>query len=51
MRMLNEPASVIRNDVEWLLAAAGGPANAGICCINMDYGTPDENVRAVIEAA
>jgi len=50
MRMLNEPASVIRGDVERLLAAAGGPRNAGLCCINMDYGTPDENVRAVIEA-
>ena len=51
MRMLNEPVSVIRQDVARLLAAAGHPANVGICCINMDYGTPDENVRAVVEAA
>lgn len=51
MRMLNEPADVIREDVGRRLATAGDPANVGICCINMDYGTPDENVRAVIEAA
>ena len=49
MRMLSEPTGVIRADVERLLAAAGDPANVGLCCINMDYGTPDENVRAVIE--
>jgi hypothetical protein len=51
MRMLNEPADLIRADVSRLLAAAGNPANVGICCINMDYGTPDEHVRAVFEAA
>jgi hypothetical protein len=51
MRMLNEPADVIREDVTRLLAAAGNATNVGLCCINMDYGTPDENVRAVIEAA
>jgi hypothetical protein len=51
MRMLNEPVSVIRSDVARLLKAAGDHVNIGICCINMDYGTPDENVRAVIEAS
>jgi hypothetical protein len=51
LRMLHETAKVIRGDVEQLLAAAGGRANAGLCCINMDCGTPDENVRAVLEVA
>ena len=50
MRMLNEPIRVIREDAARLLAAAGGPPNIGICCINMDYGTPDQNIRAVMEA-
>jgi hypothetical protein len=48
MRMLNEPGGVIRDDVARLLAAAGDLANVGLCCINMDYGTPDETVNAVI---
>ncbi len=51
MRMLNEPASTIREDVARLLAAAGDKQNVGVCCINMDYGTPDGNVRAVLEVA
>jgi hypothetical protein len=51
MRMLNQPPSSIREDVARLLAAVGDTTNVGLCCINMDYGTPDENVRAVIEAA
>lgn len=46
VRMLNCPAAEIRPDAERLLAAAG--PNSGVCCINMDYGTPDENVRAVL---
>jgi hypothetical protein len=50
MRMLNEPASVIREDIARLLAAAGDQADVGLCCINMDYSTPNENVRAVIQA-
>ena len=51
VRMLNEPVNEIRGDVERLLAAAGAPDNVGLCCINMDYGTPDENVRAMMDAA
>ena len=33
-----------------LLQAHGEPwAKVGVCCINMDYGTADEAVRAMFE--
>lgn len=51
VRMLQCGAGEIRRDTEQLLAAAGSRRNVGICCINMDYGTPDENVQAMIGAA
>jgi len=34
---------------EQLLLAAGPLEKLGVCCINMDYGTPDENVMAMLE--
>jgi hypothetical protein len=37
----------VQQDVEQLLRQAGDLTQAGICCINMDDGTPDENVRAI----
>lgn len=51
VRMLQCTAAEIRRDAEQLLAAAGDTRNVGLCCINMDYGTPDENVRAMLEVA
>jgi len=33
-----------------LLVAGHSPGKTGVCCINMDYGTPDENVMAMVEA-
>jgi hypothetical protein len=36
-------------DAERLLRAAGPLDQAGLCCINMDYGTPDDNIFAVYE--
>jgi hypothetical protein len=51
VRMLNNTAQETRLDAHQLLQAAGRASNAGLCCINMDYGTPDENVRAIFEAA
>lgn len=51
VRMLQENAEAIRRDVLDLLAAAGRKDNVGVCSINMDHGTPDENVRAMLEAA
>jgi hypothetical protein len=51
VRMLHLTADEIRNDVERLITAAGSTESIGICAINMDYGTPDENVKAVFEVA
>ncbi len=51
IRMLQESAQTIRSDVENLLCQAGSTDNIGLCCINMDYDTPDENVRTVIDVA
>lgn len=49
VRMLQANETEIRADAERLARAAG--TNFGLCAINMDYGTPDENVRAMIEVA
>ncbi len=49
VRMLQQAADDIREDTEQLLLAAGPLDKTGVCCINMDYGTPDENVVAMLE--
>jgi uroporphyrinogen-III decarboxylase len=49
VRMLNQPPEAIRQDVKGLLAGGHRPGLTGICAINLDYGTPDENVAAVLE--
>lgn len=51
VRMLQQSAATIRADARRLLEAAGDTANVGLCCINMDFGTPDENVLAMLEVA
>ena len=51
VRMLQESPAAIRQDAQSLLAAAGGAENVGLCSINMDYGTPDENVFALLDVA
>ena len=50
IRMLQCPADEVRQDIARLLAAANRTRKVGLCCINMDHGTPDENVRALLEA-
>ncbi len=49
IRMLQCTPDEVAADAENLLRAAGRLDGAGICCINMDYGTPDENLFAVYE--
>lgn len=49
VRMLQCSPQEIAQDTEKLLLAAGPLAQAGVCCINMDYGTPDENIFAIFE--
>jgi len=50
IRMLQQTSDEIRKDTEQLLLAVGSLEKVGVCCINMDYGTPDENVMAMLEA-
>ncbi len=47
IRMLQCTPQEIAADTEALLQAAGPLEKTGICCINMDYGTPDENLFAM----
>ncbi|HWQ84185.1 MAG TPA: hypothetical protein VN363_06435 [Anaerolineales bacterium] len=47
VRMLTCTPQEIARDTENLLRAAGPLEQAGICCINMDYGTPDDNLFAM----
>lgn len=49
IRMLQATAQEVAEDAEGLLEAAGPLDNVGLCCINMDYGTPEENLFAVHE--
>jgi hypothetical protein len=41
----------IEEDLTGLLEQAGDLSNIGICCINMDDGTPDQNVLKIFEVA
>lgn len=43
------PPREMAEDTEKLLLAAGPLEQAGVCCINMDYGTPDDNIFAMFE--
>jgi hypothetical protein len=49
VRMLQCTPGEIAGDTEALLLAAGPLERVGLCCINMDAGTPDENVRAMFD--
>ena len=41
----------VEADMVRLLENAGDLSKVGVCCINMDYGTPDENVSRIFEVA
>lgn len=49
VRMLQATPQEIAADTESLLKAAGPLERAGVCCINMDYGTPDDNIFAMYQ--
>jgi hypothetical protein len=49
VRMLTCTTREMAADAERLLREAGPLDKAGLCCINMDYGTPDDNLFAVYE--
>jgi hypothetical protein len=48
VRMLSQTVDEVRRDVEELLTAANRTERIGLCCINMDAGTPDANVAALL---
>jgi len=50
-RLRSQTPGQVRADVERLLDGAGPLDKVALCCIAMDSGTPDENVRALFEAA
>jgi hypothetical protein len=48
VKMLTATPDEAAADVAMLLDAHGAPWDkVAVCCINMDYGTPDETVRAM----
>jgi len=49
VRMLRCTPQAIARDTDQLLRASGPLEQAGVCCINMDYGTPDENIFAMFD--
>ena len=50
VKMLTATAEEAAADVEKLLDAHGAPFDkVAVCCINMDYGTPDEAIRAMFQ--
>jgi hypothetical protein len=49
VRMLQCTPPEITADTEKLLQAAGPLEKTGVCCINLDHGTPDENLFAMFE--
>ncbi|MCB9153928.1 MAG: hypothetical protein H6649_07725 [Caldilineae bacterium] len=49
IRMLRGSPQEIAADTEYLLQGADSPERTGLCCINMDDGTPDDNIFAMAE--
>lgn len=49
VRMLQCTPQEIAEDTEKLLLAAGPLHQIALCCINMDYGTPDDTISAMFE--
>lgn len=49
VRMLQCTPEEVAEDTETLLRIAGPLEQVGLCCINMDYGTPDDNLFAMFE--
>jgi len=50
-RMKFNSAVEIEKDIIYLLKNANPVEKTGLCCINMDFGTPDDNVRKIFEVA
>jgi hypothetical protein len=51
VKLLSCDEKDVEEDVVRIVGENGGIKNAGICCINIDYGTPDKNVRRIFDTA
>jgi uroporphyrinogen-III decarboxylase len=49
VRMLQVNQEELVQDVESLISVAGPLDHTGMCCINIDYGTPEDNIKAFIQ--
>lgn len=49
VKLLTCSPEEVRADTENLLSQGKPLERASVCCVNMDYGTPDENVMAIYE--
>lgn len=49
VRLKDLTTEEIRQDVEGLLQQAASLDKVAVCCINMDYGTPDDNIREIFK--
>jgi hypothetical protein len=49
VRMLQGTPQEVAEDTERLLRSAGPLEQVGLCCINMDHGTADDNIWAMFE--
>jgi uroporphyrinogen-III decarboxylase len=50
-RIRAQTPAQVRADVQHLLDGAGPLDRVALCCVAMDAGTPDDNVRAIFDAA
>jgi uncharacterized protein with von Willebrand factor type A (vWA) domain len=50
-RILQESVEAIRYDAKQLLELSGRTTGVGLCCMNMDHGTPDPNVVVLIDVS
>jgi hypothetical protein len=49
--LLTKTPAYLRSEVCRMIRESQRTDKTGVCCINMDHGTPDENVLAVMDAA
>jgi hypothetical protein len=51
VELMNYTRARVRQTILDLAGKAGAREKIGICCINIDYGTPDENVMEIFDTA
>jgi hypothetical protein len=49
VKLMTDTKQEVKCDVETLILQAAPLEKVGVCCINMDAGIPDENIRAIFE--